>query len=177
LATLFPEFDWLAYAGIQAAALFVFVLYGSFAEWLLHKYIMHSKFIPRFPFEAHAIVHHGLFKADDSFHARTEEQFEHVTFSWFHHLMLIGIHIILYLSLEYLTGLPILIGGTIAVIAYLLAYEGIHYVFHVPGNRFFESHRWFLWLKQHHFVHHQRQFRNLNVVLPVADFVLRTRST
>lgn len=175
MPTLFPEFDLLPYIAIQTAALVAGWIYASFAEWALHKYIMHRKFIPRFPFNAHALVHHKLFRADSSYHASTPEQLQHVTFNWTDHLILNGIHLVLFMVLELATGWPILLGGLVASITYLFAYESIHYYFHVPSHHFFERHGWFRWLKHHHLIHHKQQFRNLNVVLPLADFVLRTR--
>jgi hypothetical protein len=175
LPTFFPDQPWYFYLAFQVGAIFVVWFYGSFAEWALHRFIMHSKFIPRFPFEAHALVHHKLFRADESFHASTDEQMHHVSFNWWDHVTLNLIHLGLFAGLEYVTGLPVLIGCMVGVSTYLIAYESIHYVFHVPGNRFFEKHRWFLWLKEHHLIHHKQHFRNLNVVIPVADFVLRTR--
>lgn len=175
MATFFPTLGPWEYGLCQLAGLVGMLIYGSFAEWLLHRYVMHRKFIPRFPFTAHTIVHHGLFRADRSFHATTAEQMEHVTFNWTDHLILIGLHLALLLGFEMLTGAPVLIGGLIGIVSYLLAYEGIHYVFHVPRHRFFEKHRWFRWLKRHHFIHHKQQFKNMNVVLPIADFLLGTR--
>jgi hypothetical protein len=32
-----------------------------------------------------------------------------------------------------------------------------------------------MWIDQHHRLHHLKPMRNLNVVLPLADFVFRTR--
>ena len=51
------------------AGLVVGIVFASFFEWTLHKYVMHrpvGKF--RYAFQAHAIVHHGTFKADKSYH-------------------------------------------------------------------------------------------------------------
>jgi hypothetical protein len=175
LPTIFPDLPWYGYLLWQALALAVGWIYCSFAEWILHRCFMHTKFIPRFPFTAHALVHHTLFRADKSYHASTEEQMKHVSFNWWDHLTLIAIQATLFGGVELLIGLPILIGATLSVVTYLLAYEGIHYVFHVPKDRFFERHAWFRWLKHHHWIHHRQQFRNMNVVLPLADFVLRTR--
>ena len=54
---------WLA-TGFASA-----VVYCSFFEWTLHRYIMHrplGKF--RYPFESHALIHHRVFKADNTYH-------------------------------------------------------------------------------------------------------------
>lgn len=45
---------------------------------------------------------------------------------------------------------------------------------HVPMNRWIERTRAFQWLNAHHFIHHRYAFRNLNVVFPLADWLLGT---
>ena len=45
----------------ETTAFFCFLAYASFFEWTLHKYLMHTPFW-QYPFRAHALVHHGLFR-------------------------------------------------------------------------------------------------------------------
>ena len=50
------------------------IIFASFFEWTLHKYVMHrpvGNF--RYAFQAHAIVHHGTFKADKTYHLLDEK--------------------------------------------------------------------------------------------------------
>src|SRR5438094_8067467 len=45
----------------QVLGFFCTFLYGSFFEWTLHTYLMHQRRW-QYPFRAHAVVHHGLFR-------------------------------------------------------------------------------------------------------------------
>jgi hypothetical protein len=45
----------------ETTAFFCFLVYASFFEWTLHKYLMHTP-LWQYPFRAHALVHHGLFR-------------------------------------------------------------------------------------------------------------------
>ena len=44
------------------------VVFGSFFEWTLHRYVMHRPIWNfRYAFQAHAVVHHQVFKADQTY--------------------------------------------------------------------------------------------------------------
>ncbi len=74
------------------------------------------------------------------------------------------------------TWVPLLIAlMASAFAAYYLAYEYLHWCMHVPAKRWIEGTRFFKWIDIHHRVHHLHPMKNLNVVLPVADFLLRSR--
>jgi hypothetical protein len=66
-------------------------------------------------------------------------------------------------------------GFMAAVILYYGLYEYLHWCMHVPRTRRFQSSRLFRWIDRHHRLHHLQPGRNLNVVLPIADFLFRTR--
>src|ERR1019366_5157560 len=59
------------------------VLFGSFFEWTLHRYIMHHsvKWF-RYPFERHALVHHRIFKADHTYHLVNEPDKKTIPMAW-----------------------------------------------------------------------------------------------
>ena len=59
------------------------VMFGSFFEWTLHRYIMHRpvKWF-RYPFERHALVHHRIFKADHTYHLIHEEDKKTIPMAW-----------------------------------------------------------------------------------------------
>ena len=160
----------------QGVAFMLTFVYGSFFEWTLHRYFMHhrQKLVP-FPFDLHALVHHRLFGPEETFHAKDEEMLQHVTFVPRDYLILLLINLPVFLGIEWLVGLPIALGASIAVLVYLGAFDTLHWMFHVPQARFIEKARVFVWLKSHHRLHHRYHTRNLNVVLPLADWVLRTR--
>jgi hypothetical protein len=160
----------------QGVAFLATFVYGSFFEWTLHRFVMHrrQKLLP-FPFELHALIHHRLFGPDRTFHARDEEMRRHVTFVPRDYLILLLINAPVFLAVEWLTGFPIALGAGLGVLAYLGAFDALHWMFHVPRGRFIERWRPFRWLKHHHRVHHRYHTRNLNVVVPLADWVFRTR--
>lgn len=174
-----PTFDgtipigWLIL--IQAAAFIVTFCYGSFFEHTLHRYLMHRDNLLKYPYKLHALQHHKLFRADESYHAVNEDVKQHVSFGIGEYIILPLLHLIPFVALEIYAGLPVVIGGMLAIYAYLAAFDLTHYSMHVPNTFFFEKYGFFKWLKQHHLLHHKYQDRNLNVVLPIADFVLRTR--
>jgi hypothetical protein len=148
-------------------------LYGSFFEWTLHKYLMHQ---PRwqYPFRAHALVHHGLFRTGGDYFLSDSTHLRKVRFAWWNAPMILILHIPAILLIEYLLGLSILFGALAAIGLYYFLYEYLHYCMHVPTGRRLERTAWFRWLDSHHHMHHKRHFSNLNVVLPLADLVLGT---
>lgn len=150
-----------------------FFAYVSFFEWTLHKYLMHSQ-IWNYPFHAHALVHHGLFRADRSYHPQAGVDIRKVTFAWWNAPGLYLLHTpLLFLGVQ-LFGWSVFWGGTIALFSYYFLYESLHWCMHVPTNRWIERTRTFQWLNAHHFIHHRYAFRNLNVVFPLADWLLGT---
>jgi hypothetical protein len=160
----------------QVFAFFATFVYGSFFEWTLHRFFMHrrQRLIP-YPFELHALIHHKLFGSDETFHAQSPEMREHVTFVPRDYLILLLIHAPLFLGVQWLLGVGVALGGCAAVLVYLGLFDALHWMFHVPRARFVEKLRLFRWIKRHHLLHHRRPTRNLNVVFPLADFVLGTR--
>lgn len=175
MPTFFPDRPMDLYLLIQGIAFLATLLYGSFFEWTLHRYIMHRRTWFSYPFELHAKGHHKLFRDDETFHAQNEEMKKHVTFTPRDYILLLLVNTPLLLSVEVLFQLPVLIGGWAAILVYLGTFDFLHWTFHMPKQRFFEKWKSYAWLKQHHWLHHRHQDRNLNVVLPIADFVFRTR--
>jgi hypothetical protein len=145
--------------------------FASFFEWTLHRYLMHSLLWP-YPFHAHALVHHGLFRADHSYHLRREQDKPKVTFAWWNAPGLVLLTLPLLLSLGAVFGWPVFWGGLIAEVSYYTLYESLHWCMHVPRSRRVEKTRVFRWLNAHHRVHHYYAFKNLNVVFPLADWLL-----
>jgi hypothetical protein len=162
------------YVIAQVTAFLVTLVYGSFFEWTLHRNVMHRRTWLSFPFEVHALLHHRIFRHDETYHALNEEMKKHVTFVPRDYILLLLVNTPVFLAAEWLFRQPVLLGGWAAVLLYLGMFDSLHWCFHVPRGRRVE--RWFLvrWLKEHHRVHHQHQNRNFNVVLPLADAVLGT---
>jgi hypothetical protein len=157
----------------EPVAFVCFLVYGSFFEWTLHKYLMHQ---PRwlYPFRAHALVHHGLFRTGDRYFLSDPKVIRKVRFAWWHAPFLILLHAPVIVWLEETLDLNILKGALSALILYYLLYEYLHYCMHIPKGRRLERTFWFRWLDSHHHMHHKRHFNNLNVVLPLADILFGT---
>jgi hypothetical protein len=145
-------------------------MYASFFEWTLHKYMMHSS-LWDYPFQAHALVHHGLFRADHTYHLRSEKNKKKVTFAWWNAPGLLFLHMPLLCGLSYACGWPVFWGGVLALVLYYVLYESLHWCMHIPQNRWVERTRVFQWLNTRHYFHHRYAFKNLNVVFPLADVV------
>ncbi len=166
--------DLLAVIGAFAA---VFV-YASFFEWTMHRFLMHRPFsFFDYPFRSHTLTHHHIFNAGEGYHIQEEKHEDKVTFAWWNAPLLIGLNMpVLYLA-QKASGLPFLWPGVAAMALYYTAYESFHWVMHVPRERWIEKTAAFRFLDRHHRLHHLFQYRNFNVVLPVADFLLGTLIT
>ena len=167
-------FDILAAIGTFGAV----VIYASFFEWTMHRFLMHRPFsFFDYPFRTHTLTHHHIFNAGEGYHLKEEEHEDKVTFAWWNAPLLIGLHMpVLYLA-QKASGLPFLWPGVAAMALYYTAYESFHWVMHVPKERWIEKTAAFRFLDRHHRLHHLFQYRNFNVVLPVADLLLGTLIT
>lgn len=163
----------------QLGAFFAWVVYGSFFEWWFHKYLFHSPKLIHATFHAHAIVHHQLYKGDNTYDTPSPQDPEgkHIMMDWFALPIFILTHLPLLLFGQWVTGIPSVWGGVAAIAFYYAGYETLHYFMHVPRNRWIERTRVFRFLKEHHRLHHKYMQKNLNVFIPLADLVLRTLRT
>src|SRR5690242_5473015 len=79
-------FTWLA-IGLGSG-----IIYASFLEWLLHRFVMHRPLFGfTYPFKAHAVVHHQTFKADETYHLTNEEDAHLIPMAWWNGPAIIGI--------------------------------------------------------------------------------------
>jgi hypothetical protein len=152
------------------------VVYASFFEWILHRYVMHRPFGRfEYAFRAHAQVHHQTFKADHTYHLIHDKDRETIPMAWWNGPVLVLCAAIPFLGVAWWTGFwGIPIGVTIACGAYYAAYEYMHWCMHLPKARRIERSGIFFRLNGHHLLHHRYMHRNFNVVLPLADFCLGT---
>lgn len=169
----------LWYLGWSAAGFLGAAAVNSFVEWLAHRYILHSPKIVRFAYELHDRQHHVLFKADESYIAVKDtpedaERREHVTFVRRDYIVLLMLTMPIWLTVELLTGVPVTVGGVLATLAGLQAFNSWHLMMHVPTGRWFEKTRVFKFLERHHRLHHADTRVNYNVVFPLADLLLGT---
>lgn len=152
------------------------VVLGSFYEWMMHRYVMHRPLGPfRYPFEAHAVVHHHVFKADHTYHLIDEKDKETIPMAWWNGPALIALFNIPTLIVAWATGIwPLLYGGLIAFTAYYAVYEYIHWCMHLPRSRNVERSGIYFRLNGHHLLHHRYMHKNFNVVFPLADLCMGT---
>ena len=167
------------------AGFLVAVVQSSFFEWAFHRYWLHRPWLPKECFTQHTLIHHQLCKFDDTFHVVEEEQHEALHFQWWGGPVLIMIGaspwILLSIglslagvSLPYIPFVLAFIGGNTL---YYVGYESLHYLMHKPAVPLIERSRPFQFIKRHHRIHHVYMNRNLNVLLPLADWVLGTLVT
>ena len=152
------------------------VVFASFFEWLLHKYVMHRPLGSfRYAFQAHAVVHHKVFKADHTYHLVHEHDKETIPMAWWNGPVLILIFSIPCALISWITGhWGIHAGAILAFSSYYCFYEYIHWCMHLPKARRVEKPWWFRRLNGHHLLHHRYMHKNFNVVLPLADLCLGT---
>lgn len=160
--------------------------YSSFAEWHLHRYVMHTRIAWfEYPYEAHAITHHQLFQADKTYHC-TDENVQHkIHMAWWNGpvIILIGMIPAYVLAAPFFyfgffeVGWVIIVSCISAGIAYFTLYETLHWFMHLPKARWIERLKVFRWINGHHVLHHRYVDKNLNVVMPLADWWFGTLIT
>ncbi|HTE16973.1 MAG TPA: sterol desaturase family protein [Armatimonadota bacterium] len=162
---------------IQAVACVVVFLWASFFEWFIHRNFMHAR---RFPLEeayrGHTLLHHQIYHGE-RFFAKKEDHPPHLMLRPITFPSILLLHVPFFLLFEWLTGISILWGGSVACVLYYVGYEYTHYLMHVPAGHFVERFRWFQFLREHHRLHHTFARRNYNVFVPLADACLGTLVT
>jgi hypothetical protein len=152
------------------------VIYASFFEWVLHRYVMHrplGKF--RYPFESHALVHHRIFRADETYHLINPKDAKTIPMAWWNGPALVVVGMLPFVLVAWGIGhWSFLLGATISCASYYGAYEYIHWCMHLPKKRQVERSGVFFRLNGHHLLHHRYMRKNFNVVMPLADLLLGT---
>ena len=152
------------------------VIVTSFIEWTVHRFLMHrplGKF--DYPFKAHAVVHHGIFRGDETYHLQHEKDKETIPMAWWNGPVLIALCATPGTLTAWLLGhWSLAIGAWAAGIAYYIAYEYLHWCMHLPRKRGLERSGVFFRLNGHHILHHRYIHKNFNVVFPLADLCLGT---
>jgi len=158
----------------ELGAFFVYFVYTSYFEWVLHRYIFHTPKYIYSMFRKHTLVHHQVYKGDETYHT-DEDHPDHVPMNWWALPMMILVHLPLFVGMQLLTGIPSAWGGIIALSLYYGLYESLHWAMHVPrAATFLERFRVYRFLDAHHHVHHKYMLSNLNVILPLPDLMFGT---
>lgn len=152
------------------------VIFASFFEWSIHRYVMHRPVGSfRYAFQAHAVVHHQVFKADHTYHLVDPKDKETIPMAWWNGPVLILMGASPTLLLSAITSHWIMLAGAATTfVLYYIAYEYIHWCMHLPKARRVEKPWLFRRLNGHHLLHHRYMHKNFNVVFPLADFCLGT---
>jgi hypothetical protein len=152
------------------------IILASFFEWTLHRFVMHKpvgKF--DYAFRAHAIVHHGIFKSDHTYHLINEKDKETIPMAWWNGPAIIAIGLLPVSAIAWAVGhWSLVLGAAVVFSLYYGAYEYIHWCMHLPKARRIEYSWPFRRLNGHHLLHHRYMHKNYNVVLPFADLCFGT---
>src|ERR1051325_11505807 len=103
-----PPMLWIVLS--ELLAFVAYFLYGSFFEWVFHKYLFHSPRFLKAAFRAHTLIHHQVFKFEPASYewhegpGRTQEQRTHVTMDWFALPLFLGFHLPFFWAIEHFTG-------------------------------------------------------------------------
>lgn len=161
----------------QVISSLCWILYGSFFEWYWHKYWMHQPRFPREAFRGHTIVHHGLYRGDESFYLDEGDHPNHILLKPYALPGIVLAHVPLIWAIERYVAPHTAIGALVAMVLYFVIYEYMHWNMHVPRRQFVERFRWFQFLRTHHQLHHRYYQKNFCVLFPLADWMLGTLVT
>src|ERR1044071_4177437 len=113
-----------------AVGFLIAVVFASFFEWALHRFVMHRPVgkLFTYPFERHALVHHHVFKADHTYHLINDEDKHTIPMAWWNGPMIILVGAIPFTIVCWLPGKwGIVAGSTLACTVYSGAYEYMHW--------------------------------------------------
>ncbi|HZO90075.1 MAG TPA: sterol desaturase family protein [Chthonomonadaceae bacterium] len=161
----------------QIASGLCLVIYGSFFEWFWHKYWMHTPRPPREAFRGHTLVHHVLYRGDDSYYLPDGEDPKHILLKPYALPLIFLFHLPAILAIDRFVVPHTAIGAMVAIVLYFVVYEYMHWNMHVPRGHLVERFRWFQFLREHHLLHHRFMQRNFCVLFPLADWVFGTLVT
>jgi hypothetical protein len=163
------------FAAWNLAGLAGALLANSFAEWTIHRFVMHRRTILSYAYRKHAQTHHVLFDGGEFYHARDEYMKAHITFTALDYVLILLACLPFWVGLELLVQRPIVAGCLLATLAGLQLFNSLHLRFHVPSDTWLQRTRLFLLAKEHHRRHHEDPACNLNVAtLPIADWLFGT---
>jgi hypothetical protein len=159
------------------AGLVVGLVFASFFEWTLHKYVMHRPLwqLPIRVSSACRRAPQDLQGGSHSYHLIHEKDRHTIPMAWWNGPVLILLFAVPSALIAWPTGLwGLPIGAVAAFSTYYGVYEYIHWCMHLPKERRVEKPWLFRRLNGHHLLHHRYMHKNFNVVLPLADLCLGT---
>ncbi len=159
----------------------IFALYMPIIEWALHRYVMHKVFLGfRYPFNAHALIHHKEFKANETYQTDDAKKASLIPMAWWNGpvITLVASIPFGFVSFWYQSWF-VWSASVIGIFLYYGVYEYIHWCMHLPCKQSTLLHLpvlggLFRKLNGHHLLHHRYPNKNFNVVLPLADWLFGT---
>ncbi len=154
-------------------------LAGNFAEWAMHKYVMHrliDVFALRAIYDRHTRQHHQYFTDGDPT-ISTAKEFRIVFFPW----RVLAALAVMGLLLGWIA--TVLINPNagyvvfLTMIAQYLVYETFHVCCHVQENAFVRNMPFINTIRRHHTAHHNMGIMmhvNMNLTFPIADWAMNT---
>ena len=152
---------------------------GNFAEWAMHKYVMHRKvdvYALRAIYDRHTRQHHQYFTDNDATIDSVRE-FRIVFFPW-RVLMVLGVG---GLGLGFLAAQIINPNAGyilfITMVGQYVVYETFHYGCHVKENALVSNLPFVNTIRRHHTAHHNQGIMmhyNMNLTFPIADWFMGT---
>jgi hypothetical protein len=152
---------------------------GNFAEWFMHRYVMHRRvnvFALRAIYERHTRQHHQYFTDNEPTFDTTRE-FRIVFFPW-RVLTTLGVlgtllGCVATVTLNTNAGYVVFI----TLVGSYLVYEVFHYCCHVHDNWFVRNMPFINTIRRHHIAHHNQGIMmkyNMNLTFPIADWFMGT---
>ena len=152
---------------------------GNFAEWAMHKYVMHRQidvFALRAIYDRHTRQHHQYF-TDTDYTIDSVREFRIVFFPW-RVLTVLGVGGgAVALLCAYVFGANAGYIAYMTVIGHYVLYETFHYCCHIQENALVRHMPFINTIRRHHAAHHNlgiMMHKNMNLTFPLADWVMGT---
>ena len=154
-------------------------LAGNFAEWAMHKYVMHrliDVYALRAIYDRHTRQHHQYFTDNDPT-ISTVKEFRIVFFPW-RVLMVLAVAGSLFgwIAAQLINanaGYVVFV----TMIGHYMVYETFHFCCHIPENSWLRHVPLVNTIRRHHAAHHNMGIMmhvNMNLTLPIADWAMKT---
>lgn len=150
------------------AVIILALLYSSFVEYCLHRFLLHSSYE-----HEHIKIHHKLYHGLESYELEQVDKFTILSGFWE-----IMRNVLLYLPAALLIAVNSLKYGILFFIVCLI-YNGweelLHFYFHKKSEVFLERLKLFKALKEHHKVHHYMYQYNFGIGSSFWDIIFKTK--
>jgi hypothetical protein len=149
------------------------LLFGSAFVYWFHRFVLHRPTSASFAYERHTLQHHRFFDYD---HITADEPKDLyiMLFPWWSGLLLSVLMLALSFALAPLAGANVAHLVMFMSTFYLLLYEAVHTVSHLPDENLLTRLPVLSFLREHHRLHHEPALmgkHNFNVVIPLFDWL------